>query len=77
MVIVPVETICGFETIGWEVCDEIAFSSGVLDIMVDARLISCCLGGAEADFRGGDTRCASTALAAPYAFGLFNSTDCL
>jgi len=76
VVLVPVDTIEGRSGTGWyagcATCVEIAFSSGVLEIIAEARLISPCFGGADADFRGGVTRCDSDE-----ALGLLASVACL
>ena len=61
---VPVETILGLLPVPWcnfDACEEMAWSSGVLEMMAEARLISDCFGGAEADFAGGEVICFSGA----------------
>jgi hypothetical protein len=53
-----------------------ALSSGLLEMIAEARLISGCFGGAEVDLRGGETRDGSEVVVG-YRFALFASTDCL
>lgn len=59
----PVETMTGLDCLGsytgCEVWEDMALSSGVLDMIADARLISEGFGGADIDFGGGETACAS------------------
>src|SRR3569833_1095305 len=68
---VPVDTMTGLLGGDWEAWDEMACSSGALDMMAEARRISDDLGGAEADFAGGGVICFS-GLAAGY--GLFSAS---